>query len=199
MEVTLSKCIGNKPKFELPKKVEDGELYAKYSLFEAHAGNSFCCRGADPSASSPRFQGNTLSVAVGVATRIRSPPETNKHLYISDAIPPSLLSYAPSSEPLDKRFPVSEKILSSVTEHRNVQSAGKYLRQACCQTSKKIIVKIHRGHANNNNKNKNNINNNNNNNTILGYVNRSSIVCFQFRKKSISKKQLSSRLIETRM
>lgn len=58
----------------VPKKVEDGELYAKYSLFDAQAGNSHCCKGAEPSASSPRFQGNTLSVAVGVATRIKSPP-----------------------------------------------------------------------------------------------------------------------------
>lgn len=31
---------------------------------------------------------------------------------------PFTLLYAPSIEPLDKRFPVSEKILSSVTEHR---------------------------------------------------------------------------------
>lgn len=53
---------------KLPKKVALGELYAKYSLFEAHAGNSFCCN-ASASASS-RFQGNCLSMAVGVVTRV---------------------------------------------------------------------------------------------------------------------------------
>lgn len=53
---------------ELPKKVALGELYAKYSLFEAHAGNSFCC---NPSVSSSlRFQGNWVSIAVGVVTRV---------------------------------------------------------------------------------------------------------------------------------
>lgn len=55
-------------KTNLPRKVALGELYAKYSLFDAHAGNSFCC---SPSASSSlRFQGNWVSIAVGVVTRV---------------------------------------------------------------------------------------------------------------------------------
>lgn len=58
---------------DLPKNVALGELYAKYSLFDAHAGNSFCLI-APPSlsSSSPRFHGRTDSVAVGVAT-VESP------------------------------------------------------------------------------------------------------------------------------
>lgn len=52
----------------IPKKVALGELYAKYSLFDAHAGNSFCCK---PSVSSSfRFQGSWVSIAVGVVTRV---------------------------------------------------------------------------------------------------------------------------------
>lgn len=41
----------------LPKNVALGELYAKYSLFDAHAGNSFCCTPRSASQSS-RFHGN---------------------------------------------------------------------------------------------------------------------------------------------
>ena len=48
-----------------PRNVVLGELYARYSLFEAHAGNSLCCRGHSNSRSS-RFHGRTDSVAVGV-------------------------------------------------------------------------------------------------------------------------------------
>lgn len=56
---------------KLPKNVALGELYAKYSLFDAHAGNS-CCFIAPPSApsSSSRFHGNCVSVTVGVVTRV---------------------------------------------------------------------------------------------------------------------------------
>lgn len=47
-----------------------GELYARYSLLEAHDGNSFCLTAPfSSSLSSPRFQGNTDSIAVGVVTR----------------------------------------------------------------------------------------------------------------------------------
>lgn len=63
----------------LPKKVADGELYAKYSLLEAHEGNSDCFRAVVPSASS-RFHGNMVSVAVGVATRACS----NTVMYVSE-------------------------------------------------------------------------------------------------------------------
>lgn len=57
-----------KAKPNLPKKVALGELYAKYSLFDAHAGNSLCC---NPSASSSlRFHGSWVSIAVGVVTRV---------------------------------------------------------------------------------------------------------------------------------
>lgn len=59
-------------KKKLPRNVALGELYAKYSLLLLHAGNSFCC---SPSASSSlRFQGNWVSMAVGVVTRV-SPVE----------------------------------------------------------------------------------------------------------------------------
>lgn len=67
-----------KCKPNLPRKVALGELYAKYSLFDAHAGNSFCC---NPSVSSSfRFQGSWVSIAVGVVTRV-SPKKlhTYKH------------------------------------------------------------------------------------------------------------------------
>lgn len=58
----------------IPKKVALGELYAKYSLFDAHAGNSFCFN-APPlsSSSSSRFHGNCDSIAVGVVTLVFSP------------------------------------------------------------------------------------------------------------------------------
>lgn len=47
-----------------------GELYARYSLLEAQDGNSFCLTAPfSSSLSSPRFQGNTDSIAVGVVTR----------------------------------------------------------------------------------------------------------------------------------
>ncbi len=43
----------------IPKKVLVGELYAKYSLFVAHAGNSLCLTGEESlSCSSSRFQGS---------------------------------------------------------------------------------------------------------------------------------------------
>lgn len=54
---------------KLPKNVALGELYAKYSLFDAHAGNSLCCT-ASASSSSSRFHGNWVSVTVGVVTRV---------------------------------------------------------------------------------------------------------------------------------
>lgn len=65
----------------LPKNVALGELYAKYSLFDAHAGNSFCFI-APPSASpSSRFQGNWDSVAVGVVTLV-SPLSKNRRFFL---------------------------------------------------------------------------------------------------------------------
>lgn len=57
----------------LPKNVALGELYAKYSLFDAQAGNSFCFKAPPSPSSSSRFQGNCDSIAVGVVTRIISP------------------------------------------------------------------------------------------------------------------------------
>lgn len=51
----------------LPKNVALGELYARYSLLDAHAGNSFCF-STKPS-SSWRFHGSIVSVAVGVLGR----------------------------------------------------------------------------------------------------------------------------------
>lgn len=58
----------------LPRNVALGELYAMYSLLDAHAGNSFCLM-APPSASfsSTRFHGSDDSMAVGVVTRVVSP------------------------------------------------------------------------------------------------------------------------------
>lgn len=60
----------------LPKNVALGELYARYSLLDAHAGNSFCF-STKPS-SSCRFHGNTDSVAVGVLGRLSAPPESEE-------------------------------------------------------------------------------------------------------------------------
>lgn len=54
----------------LPRKVALGELYVKYSLFLAQAGNSVCLMAPLSSlSSSTRFQGKVDSVAVGVVTR----------------------------------------------------------------------------------------------------------------------------------
>lgn len=55
----------------LPKNVALGELYARYSLLDAHAGNSFCF-STRPS-SSCRFHGSTDSMAVGVLGRLSVP------------------------------------------------------------------------------------------------------------------------------
>lgn len=66
---TVETAIKTKEKPKLPKKVALGELYAKYSLFDAHAGNSFCCKPSFVS-SSLRFQGSWVSMAVGVVTRV---------------------------------------------------------------------------------------------------------------------------------
>lgn len=59
---------------DLPKNVALGELYARYSLLDAHAGNSFCF-STKPS-SSWRFHGNTDSMAVGVLGRLSAPEKT---------------------------------------------------------------------------------------------------------------------------
>lgn len=59
-------------KSTLPKKVADGELYARYSLLEHQAGNSLCFNGHVLSPSSSLFHGNMVSVAVGVVTLAQS-------------------------------------------------------------------------------------------------------------------------------
>jgi len=56
----------------VPKKVAEGELYARYSLLEHQAGNSLCFSGHVLSPSSSLFHGNTVSVAVGVVTLAQS-------------------------------------------------------------------------------------------------------------------------------
>lgn len=73
----FDECSGDVLINYIPRNVALGELYAKYSLFDAHAGNS-CCFIAPPSASSSssRFHGNCVSVTVGVVTLV-SPASEN--------------------------------------------------------------------------------------------------------------------------
>lgn len=78
-------CVQNKRNNSntiLPKKVALGELYAKYSLFDAHAGNSFCFKAPPSPSSSTRFHGNCDSIAVGVVTRV-SPDKNDKILLLN--------------------------------------------------------------------------------------------------------------------
>nr|CAD7458061.1 unnamed protein product [Timema tahoe] len=88
----------------LPRKVADGELYARYSLLEHHAGNSLCFKGHVLSPSSSRFHGNIVSVAVSSTCLAGEDTEVNErfNFYSRELLAVNMMPLSQSSFPLPR-------------------------------------------------------------------------------------------------